>query len=78
MAMCGDVSNQDIVNRFVEEVINKYGRVDVLVNNAGMRFRKKFAEIRTPTDKSVWGTSFSAKIEQIYWEDLARQLAAAS
>ena len=53
MAMCGDVSNQDIVNRFVEEVINKYGRVDVLVNNAGMRFRKKFAEITCEEFKKV-------------------------
>jgi NAD(P)-dependent dehydrogenase (short-subunit alcohol dehydrogenase family) len=45
LAICGDVSDQDTVNSFVAEVKNKFGRIDVLVNNAGMRFRKKFEEI---------------------------------
>ena len=44
LAICGDVSDQDTVNSFVAEVKNKFGRIDVLVNNAGMRFRKKFEE----------------------------------
>ena len=45
LAIFGDVSDQDTVNSFVAEVKNKFGRIDVLVNNAGMRFRKKFEEI---------------------------------
>ena len=45
LAICGDVSDQDTVNRFVADVKSKFGRIDVLVNNAGMRFRKKFEEI---------------------------------
>lgn len=45
LAVCGDVSDQDTVNNFVLETKNKYGRIDVLVNNAGMRFRKKFENI---------------------------------
>ena len=44
LAICGDVSDQDTVSSFVAEVKNKFGRIDVLVNNAGMRFRKKFEE----------------------------------
>lgn len=31
-----DVSNQDSVNSLVDEVINQFGRVDILINNAGI------------------------------------------
>ncbi len=34
----GDVTNQDVVIDFVSSVVNKFGRIDVLVNNAGVRF----------------------------------------
>ncbi len=39
---CGDVTDADVVNNFINRVIEKFGKVDVLVNNAGMRFRKDF------------------------------------
>ena len=45
IAICGDVSNPVIVNNFVNQVISTFGCIDVLVNNAGMRFRKKFLDI---------------------------------
>lgn len=41
----GDVSCEDTVKNFVLETHNKFGRIDVLVNNAGMRFRKDFLDI---------------------------------
>lgn len=44
-AMAGDVSDPQVVIQFVDEVIQRFGRIDVLVNNAGIRFRKKFLEI---------------------------------
>jgi len=53
MAVCGDVSNQDTVNNFVKEVASKYERVDVLINNAGMRFRKNFKDIMLEEFKQV-------------------------
>jgi 3-oxoacyl-[acyl-carrier protein] reductase len=53
IAISGDVSDQDTVDHFVKEVINKYERVDVLVNNAGMRFRKKFENITHEEFKQV-------------------------
>jgi len=42
---CGDVSDASIVGRFVSQVINKFNTIDVLVNNAGMRYRKGFLDI---------------------------------
>ena len=54
MAICGDVTDQGAVNNLIQGVINKYGRIDVLVNNAGMRFRKKFEDITTAEFKHVF------------------------
>jgi len=42
---CGDVSDTSVVSQFVSQVVNKFGTIDVLVNNAGMRFRKEFLDI---------------------------------
>jgi NAD(P)-dependent dehydrogenase (short-subunit alcohol dehydrogenase family) len=43
--MAGDVSDPKVVSQFVAEVIAKFNVIDVLINNAGIRFRKKFLEI---------------------------------
>lgn len=45
LSVCGDVSDADIVDQFVSQTIDKFGTIDVLVNNAGIRFRKEFLEI---------------------------------
>lgn len=44
-AMPGDVSDEATVREFVAAVHRKFGRIDCLINNAGMRFRKPFLEI---------------------------------
>jgi NAD(P)-dependent dehydrogenase (short-subunit alcohol dehydrogenase family) len=41
----GDVSDEKTVKEFVSGVYDKFKRIDVLVNNAGIRFRKPFLEI---------------------------------
>ena len=45
LSFCGDVSDRDTVSQFISQTINKFGVIDVLVNNAGMRFRKEFLDI---------------------------------
>ncbi len=41
----GDVSDESTVIDFVSNVFNKFKRIDVLVNNAGIRFRKEFLKV---------------------------------
>ena len=43
--VAGDVSDEKTIENFVDKVIEKFGVIDVLINNAGMRFRKDFLEI---------------------------------
>ena len=45
LALCGDVSNEAAVKRVVAKAVRTFGRIDVLVNNAGMRFRREFLKI---------------------------------
>jgi NAD(P)-dependent dehydrogenase (short-subunit alcohol dehydrogenase family) len=40
-----DVSNEEQVNQMVRQTIEHFGRVDVLVNNAGVNFVKAFEEL---------------------------------
>ena len=44
-----DISVEEDVKKMIVETINKYGRIDVLVNNAGVNFVKAFEETE-PTD----------------------------
>ena len=36
-----NVADQDSVRNGMQQVLNEYGRIDVLVNNAGVNIRKK-------------------------------------
>lgn len=41
----GDAADPDDVSQFAARTLEAFGKVDVLVNNAGMRFRRKFLDI---------------------------------
>ena len=42
LGFSGDITKEDDVNRFSEEVLNKFGQVDILVNNVGGNKRNLF------------------------------------
>lgn len=45
LSQVGDVSNENDVRSCIQETINAFGRIDVLVNNAGIVLVKPFDEI---------------------------------
>ena len=58
----GDVSYENTVIDFVSKIISRFGRIDVLINNAGMRFRKAFMDISL-TD---WNKVISTNLGSVY------------
>lgn len=56
-----DVSVEEDCKRLVDETVAKFGRIDVLINNAGLSMRATFKEvdlsvIRRLMDVNFWGT----------------------
>lgn len=61
-----DVSKEEDCNKFIGEVVAKWGRVDVLLNNAGISMRALFEDadlkvIRELMDINFWGTVYCTK-----------------
>src|SRR4030067_2649762 len=59
----GDVSDEKTVKNFVTETIRKFRGVDVLINNAGMRFRKNFLDITT----KEWNKVINTNLNSVYF-----------
>ena len=67
LALVSDVSIQSSTNEVVQLTLEKFGRIDVLINNAGMSMRAMFdqvdidATIRRLMDVNFWGTVYTTK-----------------
>lgn len=66
LALQCDVSQENECKSFMEQVISKYGQIDILINNAGISMRSLFKDVSLETMKKVmdinfWGTVFCTK-----------------
>lgn len=52
-----DISNEELVKKAVEEVSNKYGRIDFLINNAGVGYFKNLEKFSEEEWDSVMSTN---------------------
>jgi len=61
-----DVSKEDQCENLIKETIEKFGQIDILINNAGISMRALFDEldlkvIKNLMDVNFWGTVFCTK-----------------
>ncbi len=71
LTMAADVSNENDCNNFIETTINTFGRLDILINNAGISMRALVTETDIATLKKVmdinfWGTVYCTKFALPY------------
>ncbi|MDM8162138.1 SDR family oxidoreductase [Labilibaculum sp. K2S] len=66
-----DVSVEDDCKNLITETVNRFGGVDVLINNAGISMRALFSDldlsvIKNLMDVNFWGTVFCTKFAMPY------------
>jgi NAD(P)-dependent dehydrogenase (short-subunit alcohol dehydrogenase family) len=59
-AVCQDLDDLAALPRLVQEIISRYGRIDVLVNNAGINHKKDFTAVTDEEFQRVLHTNVSA------------------
>jgi 3-oxoacyl-[acyl-carrier protein] reductase len=55
LAVHADVAREDQVRTMIEQVLQRFGRIDVLVNNAGIMTRGPFLDVPQKDYESMWG-----------------------
>ncbi|MBN1413992.1 MAG: SDR family oxidoreductase [Bacteroidales bacterium] len=53
-----DVTNENDCRNLIEETINKFGRIDVLINNAGISMRALFKDVDISVMKKLFDVNF--------------------
>ena len=61
-----DVSNENECKLFIDDIVKTYGKIDILINNAGISMRALFKDVSLDTMRKVmdinyWGTVYCTK-----------------
>jgi short-subunit dehydrogenase len=56
--MACDVSNENDCKRFIDSVIEVFGRIDILINNAGISMRSLFKDVDVDVMRKVMDVNF--------------------
>jgi NAD(P)-dependent dehydrogenase (short-subunit alcohol dehydrogenase family) len=69
----GDLTNLAVVRRFFDETINAFGRIDIVINNAGVIIKKPFVEVTEEDFDRSFG--INAKAAFFVMQEAARHIA---
>ncbi|RSL76987.1 hypothetical protein BHE90_010266 [Fusarium euwallaceae] len=74
-AVAGSIAERQVAQALVDTAIETWGRVDIVINNAGIEIKKDFpdfsdADFARMMDVHVWGTW---RLTQIAWPHMQRQ-----
>lgn len=61
-AVAGDVSNPEDAKRMLEVALDNFGRLDILINNAGVSMRGRFDELSMEVCRQVIDTNLAGSI----------------
>ena len=62
LAIPGDIADEETATRMTEAALERFGRIDVLVNNAGIFFAKDVTDVTTRDIERVFGINFIGMI----------------
>jgi len=57
LGLTADVTSPDDVNRMVSDTVERFGRLDILINNAGVNIRRPFEEYTLDELNTIIGTN---------------------
>lgn len=57
LAIAGDIGDEPFAQQLVNQTIAEFGRVDVLVNNAGLGHKSPLADMATSEIHTIWNTN---------------------
>ncbi|GGY11090.1 short-chain dehydrogenase [Litchfieldella qijiaojingensis] len=63
VVMAADIADEAACNRLIDNVMERFGRLDVLVNNAGINRRGDITEVST----ADWYDSFAVNIHSMFY-----------
>ena len=54
ISVCGDICNPDHAKNLIDKAIETFGKLDILINNAGVSMRGNFGDLKPEVFKSVF------------------------
>jgi glucose 1-dehydrogenase len=75
MAGVADVSKREDVERLIAEIVGKFGRIDIAVNNAGIEIKKPFLDVTDDEWNKVLGVNLfgSYLVSQVAARQMVKQ-----